>query len=90
VIVGGEGGGRILGGFDRAVIRAPIVSRFTKQTLRGLLALTRHDDLVTLREFIDSGKVRPPLERTFPLEEAAEAIRYLHAGKVRGKIAITV
>jgi NADPH:quinone reductase-like Zn-dependent oxidoreductase len=90
VIVGGEGGGRFLGGFGRAVFRAPIVSRFTKQNLRGLMALTRHDDLVTLRELIDSGQVRPALERTFPLDEAADAIRYLHDGKVRGKVAVTI
>ena len=90
VIVGGEGGGRILGGFDRAMFRAPIVSRFTRQKIRGFLAIARAADLETLRELIEAGKVRPPLERTFPLEEAPDAIRYLHAGRVRGKVAITV
>jgi NADPH:quinone reductase-like Zn-dependent oxidoreductase len=90
VIVGGEGGGRILGGFDRAVFRAPIASLFSRQKLRGLLAMARAADLATLRELVEAGKVRPPLERTFPLDEAPEAIRYLHAGKVRGKVAVTV
>jgi NADPH:quinone reductase-like Zn-dependent oxidoreductase len=90
VIVGGEGGGSILGGFDRAMLRAPLLSRFTRQKLRGLLAIARSADLHTLRDLIEAGKVRPPLERTFPLEEAPDAIRYLHAGNVRGKVAITI
>jgi NADPH:quinone reductase-like Zn-dependent oxidoreductase len=90
VIVGGEGGRGPLGGFERAMVGAPLLSLFIPQTLRGLTAVTRSEDLDRLRELVDAGAVRPPLERTFPLEETADAIRYLRAGKARGKVAITV
>ncbi|MEG9248339.1 NAD(P)-dependent alcohol dehydrogenase [Arthrobacter sp. Soc17.1.1.1] len=90
VIVGGEGGRGLLGGFERAMLAAPALSLVTRQRLRGLMAVTRHDDLVTLTEWVEASRVRAPLDRTFPLGEAADAIRYLHAGKVRGKIAITI
>jgi NADPH:quinone reductase-like Zn-dependent oxidoreductase len=90
VIVGGEGGRGLLGGFDRAMLRAPLMSLFASQKFHGLLAVTRHVDLLTLGELIESGSVRVPLERTFSLAEAPDAIRYLHAGKVRGKVAVTI
>jgi NADPH:quinone reductase-like Zn-dependent oxidoreductase len=90
VIVGGKGGGRITGGFDRAMLRAPLLSRFTRQRLRGLLAVARAADLDTLRELIEAGTVRPPLDRTFSLEQAPDAIRSLRAGDVRGKLAVVI
>lgn len=62
----------------------------TRQKLRGLMAVTSRADLVTLTEFLESGRLRPPLERTFPLEQAPDAIRYLHEGLVRGKVAVTL
>lgn len=89
VIVGGEAGRGLLGGFERAMIGAPVLSLITRQKLRGLTAVTRRDDLVTLAGFVEAGQLRAPLDRTFPLEETADAIRYLRAGKVRGKVAIT-
>jgi NADPH:quinone reductase-like Zn-dependent oxidoreductase len=90
VIVGGEGGRGPLGGFERAMVGAPLMSLFSRQSLRGLTATTRRDDLDALRTLLEAGEVTPPLERTFPLEQAAEAIRFLHAGKVRGKVAVVV
>jgi NADPH:quinone reductase-like Zn-dependent oxidoreductase len=90
VIVGGEGGRGLLGGFERAMLGAPTLSLVTGQRLRGLMAVTRHDDLVTLTGWVEANRLRAPLDRTFPLEEAPDAIRYLHAGKVRGKVAITI
>ena len=90
VIVGGEGGGRWLGGFDRLILRAPMVSPFARQRLRPLVSKERSEDLVVLKEFIEAGKVTPVIDRTYPLGEAPEAIRYLEAGHARGKIVITV
>jgi NADPH:quinone reductase-like Zn-dependent oxidoreductase len=90
VIVGGEGGGRWLGGFDRQILRAPILSPFVSQTLRPLTSKERSEDLVALRELIEAGKVTPVIDRTYALSEAPEAIRYLEAGHARGKIVIRV
>ena len=89
VIVGGEGGGRWMGGFLRN-LRAPVVSRFVGQRLRMLVSKERQEDLEVLRELIEAGKLRPLIGRTYPLGEAPEAMRALQAGNTRGKIVITV
>ena len=90
VIVGGEGGGRWLGGFDRQILRAPILSPLVSQTLRPLTSKERSEDLVVLKELIEAGKLTPVIDRTYPLGEAPEAIRHLEAGHARGKIVIRV
>jgi NADPH:quinone reductase-like Zn-dependent oxidoreductase len=89
VIVGGEGGGRWLGGFLRN-LRAPLVSRLVGQRLRMLASKPNQENLQVLRELIEAGKLRPLVGRTYPLGEVPEAMRALEAGKTRGKIVITV
>ena len=89
VIVGGEGGGRWMGGFLRN-LRAPVVSRFVGQRLRMLLSKENQDDLQTLRELIEAGNLTPLIGKTYPLGEAPEAMRALEAGNTRGKVVITV
>jgi NADPH:quinone reductase-like Zn-dependent oxidoreductase len=90
VIVGGEGGGRRLGGFDRQILRAPILSPFVRQRLRPLTSKERSQDLLVLKELIEAGKLTPVIDRTYPLGEASAAIRYLEAGHARGKIVVRV
>jgi NADPH:quinone reductase-like Zn-dependent oxidoreductase len=90
VIVGGEGGGRWLGGFGRQILRAPLLSGLVRQRLRPLVAKERRADLLVLKELIEAGKVTPVIDRTYPLREAPEAIRYLEQGHARGKVVITV
>ena len=89
VIVGSEVRGRWMGGFDRN-LRAVALSRLVGQRLRMLSSPPRQDDLQTLRELIETGKVTPVVDRTFPLPETPEAIRHLLRGHGRGKIVITV
>jgi len=89
VIIGGEGGGRWLGGADR-MLRALVLSPFVGQKLRGLLATERQEDLQSLRELIEAGQVTPVIDRTYPLDQAADAIRYLEQRRARGKVVITV
>src|SRR5215204_1359477 len=89
VIVGGEGGDRWLGGFQRQIF-APLRSRFSEQKLLGLISNERQQDLLTLKDLIEAGKLRPVIDRTYPLSEAAQAIRYLELGHARGKVVITV
>ena len=92
VIVGGEGGkGRFLGGFARGTFRAPLLSLFTSQTMKGFVAKENAGDLVALKDLIEAGKVTPLIDRTFPLGDVPEAMRYLLAGRGRkGKIVITI
>jgi NADPH:quinone reductase-like Zn-dependent oxidoreductase len=89
VIVGGEGGDRWLGGFQRQIL-APLRSRFTEQKLLGLISKERQQDLLTLKDLIEAGKLTPVIDRTYPLSEAPQAIRYLAQGHARGKVVLTV
>jgi NADPH:quinone reductase-like Zn-dependent oxidoreductase len=89
VIVGGETGGRILGGFDRS-LRAPIVSLFISQTLRALSNSENAQDLRALTGLIEAGTVAPVIDRTFPLDDAVAAIQYMTDGHARGKVVVTV
>lgn len=89
VIVGGEEGGRWTGGFGRS-LRAPLLSPFVSQRLTMLASKERASDLERLTGLIESGKVTPSVDRTFPLERVPDAMRHLEAGEVRGKVAITV
>jgi NADPH:quinone reductase-like Zn-dependent oxidoreductase len=89
VIVGSEGRGRFMGGFDRQ-LRAVALSRVVGQRLRMLSSTPRRDDLETLRGLIEAGKVTPVVDRTFPLDQVPQAMGHLLAGGGRGKIVITV
>jgi NADPH:quinone reductase-like Zn-dependent oxidoreductase len=89
VIVGGEGGGRWIGGTDRQV-RALASSPFLKQRLRVFIAREHYEELEVLTELIEAGKVTPVVDRTYPLGEAPDALRSLEEGSVRGKAVITV
>jgi NADPH:quinone reductase-like Zn-dependent oxidoreductase len=89
VLVGGEGGGRWLGGVDRT-LRALVLSRFVRQGLSTWIATQPKEDLEVLHELLEAGKVTPVVDRTFPLSEVPEAIRYLREGRAHGKVVITV
>jgi NADPH:quinone reductase-like Zn-dependent oxidoreductase len=47
-------------------------------------------DMMVLADLMQSGKVTPVIDRTYPLSQIAEAIRYLEQGHARGKVVITV
>jgi NADPH:quinone reductase-like Zn-dependent oxidoreductase len=89
VIVGGESGGNWTGGFGRQ-LRAPALSLFVRQRLTMLASKERSSDLERLTEFIEAGTLKPSIDRTYPLDRVPEAMRLLEAGKVRGKVAITI
>ena len=89
VIVGGETDGRWLGGTDRQ-LRALLLSLFVGQKLGTFVSRGNHVDLIVLKELIESGKVTPFIDRTYPLSEVPQAIRYLEQGHARGKVVITV
>jgi NADPH:quinone reductase-like Zn-dependent oxidoreductase len=88
VIVGGEGGDRWLGGTHRQ-LAALALSPFVSQRLTALLSKENADDLATLAQMVDDGHLRPALERTYALHEAAKAIDHVASGHARGKVAVT-
>jgi NADPH:quinone reductase-like Zn-dependent oxidoreductase len=89
VIVGSETAGRWLGGFDRT-IRAMLLSPFVSQKLAPLASSENTADLIVLTGLVESGQVAPVVDRTYPLEEAAAAIRHMLDGKARGKLVVSV
>ncbi|GHD49491.1 NAD(P)-dependent alcohol dehydrogenase [Mycetocola manganoxydans] len=89
VIVGGEGGGPLLGGFGRS-LRALVVSAFVPQRLVGLMSEEDLPTLEALAALVAHGSVVPPVDRVFPLERAGDAIEYLHAGRPLGKVVVKV
>jgi NADPH:quinone reductase-like Zn-dependent oxidoreductase len=89
VIVGGEGGGRWFGGTDRQ-LRAMMLSPFVGQKLGTFVNKENHEDMLVLKELIESGKLTPVIDRTYPLSAVPEAIRYLQEGHARGKLVISV
>ena len=88
VIVGGEDGGRWTGMSRqlRALARSP----FTRQRLTTLISRHRRADLETLARLIEAGQLTPVIGKTYPLRQAADAMRDLLAGHARGKLVLTV
>jgi NADPH:quinone reductase-like Zn-dependent oxidoreductase len=89
VILGGEGGGRWFGGLHRN-IGLMLLSPFARQRMRAPIALVTAADLDALTDLIEAGKIRPVVDRTYPLGQAPEAVGYLRAGLARGKVVVTV
>ncbi|HEV7147252.1 MAG TPA: NAD(P)-dependent alcohol dehydrogenase [Pedococcus sp.] len=89
VIVGGERGGNLTGGMNRQ-LTALALSPFLRQRLTMFIAQQRASDLERLSDLIDSGAVTPPIDRSYPLAQTPEAMRYLAAGKARGKVVVTI
>jgi NADPH:quinone reductase-like Zn-dependent oxidoreductase len=88
VLVGGSPGWWI-DGLARAW-QARLLSPFVRQRLLSFMTRWNRQELILLRDLIETGKVVPVIDRTCPLSEAAEAMRYLETGRARGKIVITV
>ncbi len=73
----------------RAIV--PLVrKRFGNTWLVPFLAHVTHDDLLALKELAEAGKLRPVIDRQYPLTEAAEAVRYVGTGQARAKVVIDV
>jgi NADPH:quinone reductase-like Zn-dependent oxidoreductase len=89
VIVGGENGGSITGGTGRQ-LRAMLLSPFVSQRLTSFIAKETVDRWAQLRELVESGDVTAPVDRTYRLDEAVDALDDLEAGRVRGKAVIVV
>jgi NADPH:quinone reductase-like Zn-dependent oxidoreductase len=87
VIVGGEGD-RWIGGIQRQMW-ASLLSPFVTQKLGAFVVKEHARILLELNPLIEEGAVAPLLDRTFPLLQAADAVRYLESGQARGRIALT-
>jgi NADPH:quinone reductase-like Zn-dependent oxidoreductase len=89
IITGGEEGGSWTGSMDRQ-FRALALSPFIRQRLAMVMAKENAADLEHLAGLIEAGTITPTIDRTYPLDQVPNAMRYFDAGKARGKIAITI
>ena len=89
VIVGGETGGRWLGGSDRQ-IRALLLSPFAGQKLGAFVCSENAADLRALTELIEPGKLTPVIDSIYPLSETPAAIRHMQEGHPLGKVVISL
>jgi NADPH:quinone reductase-like Zn-dependent oxidoreductase len=90
VIVGGEGGGPLTGGFERQLAAAYLISPFAKQRLRSLISREPREDLLVLKDLIEAGKVTPVISKTYSLDQVPAALSDADEGHGRGKVVITV
>ncbi len=71
-------------------LQAKLLSKFVDQQMGWMLADPNQKDMATLADLMQSGKVKPVIDRTYKLAELPEAIRYLEEGHARGKVIITM
>jgi NADPH:quinone reductase-like Zn-dependent oxidoreductase len=88
VLVGGSGGRWFMG--TGRTLRAVLMSPLVGQRLRSFFSKPKGADLVVLQELLEAGKITPVIDRTFPLSETPEAIRYVGERSTQGKTVITV
>ncbi|MHA2111175.1 MAG: NAD(P)-dependent alcohol dehydrogenase [Candidatus Hodarchaeales archaeon] len=85
VCIGGSGGR-----FFQAMLLGPLISLFGNKKLGSMLPIPNQDDLIFLKELLETRKVVPVIDKRYPLSKAAEAIRYLGEGRAQGKIVISI
>jgi len=91
VMIGGGGVNEqgLIGVMGR-LLQALIISPFVSQQMGMMMAQLNHDDLAALADLMQTGKVKPVIDRTYKLSDTPAAIRYLEEGHARGKVVLTV
>jgi NADPH:quinone reductase-like Zn-dependent oxidoreductase len=89
------GGTYVMSGGDMAqlsevMLKGPWISMTGSKKMGNLLAKPNKNDLAFMKELLESGKVKPVIDRCYPLSEVPDAIRYLEEGHAQGKVVITV
>ncbi|HYY12935.1 MAG TPA: NAD(P)-dependent alcohol dehydrogenase [Chthoniobacterales bacterium] len=91
VLIGGGGTATqgLIGPLARP-IKLLFMSPFINQKMGMMFAEIRQDDLAKMGEWIESGKVKPVIDRSYPLDQIADAMRYLEQGHARGKVILAI
>lgn len=89
VVVGGPRKGRLLGPLGH-VIGSKLASVFTSQKARFFIAQLNKEDMETLRELLETGRMTSVIDSVYPLERIAQALEHMGDGHPRGKIVLTV
>lgn len=89
IVLVAPGPGQWIGPIVR-MLGAVVTTRFGHQKVRPFLTPVSRENLLVLKELIESGKVRPVIDRTYPFSEIPDAVRYVEGGSVQGKVVITM
>jgi NADPH:quinone reductase-like Zn-dependent oxidoreductase len=91
VLIGGGGANEqgFLGGLGKA-LWAMLFSKFVNQQMGMMMADANQKDLTVLADMMQTGKLKPVIDRTYKLEQVPDAVRYVEQGHARGKVVITV
>ena len=85
-----ETGGGSMAQFLQTLFLAPLLSMTGKKKFGSLLCKPNKTDLLFLKELLEAGKIKPVIDRRYPLKDVPEAIRYLEARHAKGKVVITM
>jgi NADPH:quinone reductase-like Zn-dependent oxidoreductase len=80
----------VAGGSIRRIFQVMLLSKIKAKNMKVVIARVDQKDLLVLAELMTAGKVRPVIDKRYPLSETAEALRYLEEGRARGKVVVTV
>ena len=89
VVVGGESGGRVLGGFQR-LLQALVVSPLVSQTLRPLTAADDAEHLAAVTALVEAGTLRTAIDSSYPMDDVAAGVARLREGGLHGKVVVTL
>jgi NADPH:quinone reductase-like Zn-dependent oxidoreductase len=87
---GGQFSKRWFGSVGVLMVKSPLLSLFVPQQIRVCSERPGQDDLLVLKELLESGRLTPVVGRTYPLDRAAEAISFFGEGHAEGKVVITL
>ena len=82
--------GGTMGQIFQSLLLGPLVSAAGNRKVRSLAAKPNRDDLLTLKQWIEAGKITPVIDDCYPLSEVAAAMRHMIETRPRGKLVITV
>ena len=88
ILNSGSAGGGV--GMLVRLVKPLVLSPFLRQSLRRYLSIPNHEDLVVLKELVETGKLTPVIDKTYPLRETGAALAYIEGGHARGKVVINV
>jgi NADPH:quinone reductase-like Zn-dependent oxidoreductase len=84
------GAGTTIGSIASRLLGAQFRSRIKKERVHPFMARGTHEDLVVLKDLAEAGTLTPVIDRTYPLSEVPDAIRYVGTRQARGKVVIKV
>lgn len=90
LVMAGAAKSRLLKAMLQVMLLGPVISKISGQKIRFVGAKVKEEDLLYLSGLLESGKLNPVIDRTYPLNETAEALRYLEQWHSQGKIIIRV